>query len=383
MSIAPKPDRTVSRINLFDFSGYYSLSTRRTSQSRPYNKPTSYKMAAIKTSNVVLIDRPGGPGQEIRPDSGHTVGFDIPERMLGIYSDLLNRVRGQLVSQLGETSSMWAVNIAERQQSVNALANRTMQIVRFTRHLKRFDIYSAARELNLSGRDRRVIALHEKYRGKDRHGVIRDVGNAFLEFHFGWEPLVKDIYATCDLLQQALPTSRLRGAASTDVSKYTYIDTTCENGTPGFWFEDYKGKLRVHAGCYASINNPNAYLANRTGLVNPATVLWELIPFSFVVDWFGNVGQVLSQYTDFVGVNVVDPFHGYKLSASAYTSWLGHWFCNKAEPETGAHWVKEGVLFERFLGLPEVTLRFAPPPRLSLMRGLTAISLLLQKLPRI
>lgn len=369
-------------INKYDNSGYYSLSTRRTTQTRPYKKPTSYKMVAIKTSNVVLIDRPGGPGMEISPDSGYTVGFGVPERMLGTYSDLLNRVRGKLVSQLGETSSMWAVNIAERQQSVNALANRTMQIVRFTRHLKRFDIYSAARELNLSGRDRRVKAIYEKYHGKDRHGVTRDVGNAFLEFHFGWEPLVNDIHATCDLLQQAIASSKLSGAASADVSKYTYEDRTCENGTPGYALEDYKGTLRVHAGCYASIENPNAYLANRTGLVNPATVLWETIPFSFVVDWFGNVGQFLSQYTDFVGVRVEDPFHGYKLSASAYCSWLGHWFCQSWQPETGAHWNKEGVLFERFLGLPEVTLRFAPPPRLSLMRGLTAISLLLQKLPR-
>ena len=56
------------------------------------------------------------------------------------------------------------------------------------------------------------------------------------------------------------------------------------------------------------ITNPNLLLANRLGLVNPLSVAWELVPFSFVVDWFSGVGNVLDGYTDLLGLSVVDTY---------------------------------------------------------------------------
>ena len=52
------------------------------------------------------------------------------------------------------------------------------------------------------------------------------------------------------------------------------------------------------------VTNQNAYLANRVGMINPATVAWELVPFSFAIDWFLPVTSFLDSYTDQVGWSV-------------------------------------------------------------------------------
>lgn len=44
---------------------------------------------------------------------------------------------------------------------------------------------------------------------------------------------------------------------------------------------------------------------SRLGFLNPAALAWELVPYSFVVDWFINVGEVLQNLDAFVGVKRV------------------------------------------------------------------------------
>jgi hypothetical protein len=47
---------------------------------------------------------------------------------------------------------------------------------------------------------------------------------------------------------------------------------------------------------YAEFNSGAAHwdqTANRLGLTDPVSLLWEVIPYSFVIDWFVNVGDFL------------------------------------------------------------------------------------------
>lgn len=46
------------------------------------------------------------------------------------------------------------------------------------------------------------------------------------------------------------------------------------------------------------------------GLTNPLDVAWEVLPFSFVVDWFIPIGNWL---------NVLDAMHGYRFRAGSWT----------------------------------------------------------------
>jgi hypothetical protein len=47
------------------------------------------------------------------------------------------------------------------------------------------------------------------------------------------------------------------------------------------------------------------------GLINPSTVVWELIPFSFVVDWFLPIGNFLHGLSALTGTSTQQGCYGY------------------------------------------------------------------------
>lgn len=62
------------------------------------------------------------------------------------------------------------------------------------------------------------------------------------------------------------------------------------------------GHARVTlSGQVVAVNSTVASLRDY-GVINPAAIAWELIPFSFVVDWFIGVGDYLNNYTALSGI---------------------------------------------------------------------------------
>lgn len=113
-----------------------------------------------------------------------------------------------------------------------------------------------------------------------------------------------------------------------------------------------------------TVNNPNAHLANQLGLLNPIQWINEAIPLSFVVDWFSNLSQVISQLTDFVGLDVIKPITTRRFTG---TEGVSH---------SGGSSEKKFFVHKRKLEIPTAKLQFAYE-RFSWQRGLNAISLLI------
>lgn len=57
-----------------------------------------------------------------------------------------------------------------------------------------------------------------------------------------------------------------------------------------------------------TMSNPSLYKASQTGLVNLPGLAYELIPFSFVLDWAVNVGDLLNALDDFAGLSLRDAY---------------------------------------------------------------------------
>jgi hypothetical protein len=57
----------------------------------------------------------------------------------------------------------------------------------------------------------------------------------------------------------------------------------------------------------------NAFISNldTAGVINPLSIAWELSPYSFVVDWFIPVGNVLSALSDTIGLELQDGYQSY------------------------------------------------------------------------
>lgn len=343
----------------------------RTKQGKPYNEPAPYTLRRTFTLDARLYGSTTSFGGQANAgaDSGE---FHIGPGFADNYcttqiAQAVNSAREKLMAQLGE-SALMAVNYVERMSAVNMIHMRSLQLLRFSRALKRCDIFAAAKELNVKG----PSSLPSIKNGRWRRS--RDYANAWLEFHFGWEPLIQDIGNCVEILQGPVPGGKFyaRGKRISIDKEFASRQTT---GYKECYVHRRTG--HVQASCYGEffVTNPDLYLAKQLGFINPAAVAWELIPFSFVVDWFANVGQFLDQFSDLSGLTIVRPGYSWvvRVPSSLYT--YHYTLSGKLQ---GMEVEGMGLFMKRFRGFPSVTLGLRPLKRLSVVRAATAISLLTQ-----
>nr|QDH87443.1 MAG: hypothetical protein H3BulkLitter171541_000002 [Leviviridae sp.] len=278
-------------------------------------------------------------------------------------------------------SAQNANNFLEMGQAFSSIAKHASTLVSAANAAKRLDVGGVAKALGvkLSGsRENRI-----KKRAKQ-------ASDLWLEYHFGWEPLVQDIGTSIDVAQgtgKASPheTTRISQSSSSDFNEHISLDHDYGGGLTdmGFISTHVKNSCRMYA--KVSTSNPNAALANQMGFVNPLSVAWEAVPFSFVVDWFTNVGQCLSAMTDFVGFDLKDAgtvtVMRKSVSRALVRTYAKGYPNEPNTPNSGtSSWKASSFVLNRTPGIAGPTLQLNSTKPLGAARGATAISLLCQTL---
>jgi hypothetical protein len=74
---------------------------------------------------------------------------------------------------------------------------------------------------------------------------------------------------------------------------------------PSFGRVDFTDVVTVRA--LASADNPLSLQASQLGLDNPALLAWELLPYSFILDWYIPVSGFLQNANILADFDIVDP----------------------------------------------------------------------------
>jgi hypothetical protein len=121
----------------------------------------------------------------------------------------------------------------------------------------------------------------------------------WLEYQYGWRPLVTDIYQSVEQLRNGHVTGehRIKVRAgevwSDSVSTASPVTTFSAPMMRDFSYRyELSTDWRLNDG---AVN----HLANLTSM-NPASIAWELTPFSFVVDWIVDIGGYLRAAENFL-----------------------------------------------------------------------------------
>lgn len=133
-----------------------------------------------------------------------------------------------------------------------------------------------------------------------RRGDTQSIASAHLEVIFGWQPLVQDIWSAANTVIQhadvTLQPVSGRGRAYYEARRRNWPwepqDVAFESGT-----------VKVSLSTLVRIENPNLWLAERAGILNPAAVAWDLVPWSFLVNMVTNIGSLVNSVTDFAGLS--------------------------------------------------------------------------------
>lgn len=152
--------------------------------------------------------------------------------------------------------------------------------------------------------------------GGNRKRFTKAISDLWLEYSFGWKPLISDVRDIATTVARiandnALRTDRAIASASDSKAEcepaYVFEDIYGGSVGPGFWnHRTRKSELGVRyvAGINASTYGPVdsfSALARETGftLDNFVPTVWNLIPYSFLVDYFVNIGDCIEAvFTD-------------------------------------------------------------------------------------
>jgi hypothetical protein len=78
------------------------------------------------------------------------------------------------------------------------------------------------------------------------------------------------------------------------------------------YYDSWEDKARYVGKVFYKVNESQLSNLHQMGLINPLEVAWAVVPYSFVVDWFLPIGNVLEACTASYGVDFVDGYHGLK-----------------------------------------------------------------------
>ncbi len=159
-----------------------------------------------------------------------------------------------------------------------------------------------AKATSVLGRARRYLSR----RPLGQRPRLRDRASDVLEFEFGWRPLYEDVHAALtSAIEHANPSAWVR--ASGNWSHYEIAEHTDLSVNPyanPIALVTKSGKGTMTCAAAVSVSNPNLWLLNRLGLINPATILWDKIRWTFLVNQFVNLNDIIESVTTTVGLNV-------------------------------------------------------------------------------
>jgi hypothetical protein len=147
----------------------------------------------------------------------------------------------------------------------------------------------------------KIGRMVNRYRSKNPRKVWdavkaggKAIPSSYLELSYGWTPLLQDVLGSAEALAESINLGRrfnltVQGRASSR-NPYNRVEKW-----PGLYDLIIRGESKSQVEVTLCYDLPSYLLTtlSSVGLTNPAEVLWEKVPYSFVVDWFLPIGNYL------------------------------------------------------------------------------------------
>lgn len=229
-----------------------------------------------------------------------------PKHYLGLTEPLDWRLDGKLRLQIKDMTVNLAQDFAEYSQTCGLFSSLAK------------DIYGT---------------FHSLRRGRGFEDFVRSlqaprtkweqrIANTWLGYQFGLRPLIQDIYSLVSDDLSLINPSRYRERTITARENYfrQFSDKVDILYPPGHVIQEEYQKWNFKQTVVFRVIPGDLHWLASFGFLNPAELAWELLPWSFVIDWMFNVGDVLSGLDALVGVTLVSNQSSFKSTQKCWTS---------------------------------------------------------------
>lgn len=208
-----------------------------------------------------------------------------------IMDELRRRSLAKLYAKVQDEKANLALMAAEGNKTIGLISDIFFSGIRFARSLKKLELAKAGKVV---GASRQQLA------------------SRWLQFVYGVQPLMSEVNKIIEDISGSCKAVRKYSASST--RELTHVSSTTPS--PTSVTTSYTIKLTVKAAVLVdtSVSIPKAAVSY--GFAQPLAVAWELVPFSFVADWFYPLGGWLTSchaldsnvmsfyYTDFIKTDI-------------------------------------------------------------------------------
>lgn len=224
----------------------------------------------------------------------------------------------------GSVSSAYTrVTLAEAAAAVPANIDNLTDVAAARIYSKGFDVATTLVELQqtrdlFKGIAGRWLKLAQALRRRKPKDVWKEASNLYLEARYGWRPLKADLENLHSAIAE-FDSKRKRYSENVRriQSRDEVVDVHPIPSVYGTWYFTTVKTIEVSIG--ASVT---ADILPPRFAINPLTTAWEVIPLSFVVDWFVAVGNYLEavSFTMIVDRYVASSGYQVKVSKEGYVS---------------------------------------------------------------
>lgn len=180
-----------------------------------------------------------------------------------------NRAVTQALAKANRNQMEIGVALGESAEAVTMIIRSTTRIMRALRMAKRGQF----------------LELYREFGAQVRVGKGAEL---WLEYQMGWKPLINDLNDALELFRNGIDKRAIVSASS-------LVRESLPRPSSGSWAEwtSYSAEESAFVRLDYEVDNSRLQTMKQLGLFNPFSVAWELIPFSFLVDYVVPVGTYI------------------------------------------------------------------------------------------
>lgn len=350
------------------------------------NPMSATKTTSWMASSPITLYNPNGTrweysGTDLFGSTGLSVTIHpvsgIPPVPAGVDLDI-SRARNDALlkaySEVAKSDTLALVTLVELRKTVDMVTSVTGGLVSGIKLLAGGSTKKAVLKALMGSK-------YKEPKAKDLKWSAKTLSGKWLEVRYGWVPTLYDLEGTLAALNAIrYPRLTARGTSATEALVTSNHDQVWDPTNGHRLFYKFEKSWKVSVRAYVLYTVEEAWFkAHRLGLLCPLTTVWELVPFSFVVDWFVNIGEWLDAISPRPGVKYL--CHGY-TDQSEYTQTLTctSTTSNAGGSVSGAVGQKNQYFSRKRSRVVTVDQPIRPQPRVRLntKRAIDSIALLVQ-----